>query len=314
MKERKSLKDCIVKPGEKSPFANLLIDLAFKKAFDPDKPTSRNNLINLLNDLLEPQLKRPIKNVWTRNVAKNLSGSKESRTAIFDLHCKDDMGNLIEIEVQIREMDNFMKRLAFYASELVANQAEPGEEWNYDVQPTYVIALTRIHVFDDENAVHRAAVTDLETGKQVMDTYNYAVIELSKVPFFIEKTSSDLSKWLFFFRYLNRLKELPEELNESKFQQLTESSKVSNFSKKEFEAYQRMHHEKWDHNVMVPGIFKEFATEINAKIEERISDRNREIAKKMVAAGKLSDTEIADYSGLSVEDVVVLRSQMCESD
>ncbi|ACX76037.1 conserved hypothetical protein [Fibrobacter succinogenes subsp. succinogenes S85] len=314
MKERKSLKDCIVKPGEKSPFANLLIDLAFKKAFDPDKPTSRNNLINLLNDLLEPQLKRPIKNVWTRNVAKNLSGSKESRTAIFDLHCKDDMGNLIEIEVQIREMDNFMKRLAFYASELVANQAEPGEEWNYDVQPTYVIALTRIHVFDDENAVHRAAVTDLETGKQVMDTYNYAVIELSKVPFFIEKTSSDLSKWLFFFRYLNRLKELPEELNESKFQQLTESSKVSNFSKKEFEAYQRMHHEKWDHNVMVPGIFKEFATEINAKIEERISDRNHEIAKKMVAAGKLSDTEIADYSGLSVEDVVVLRSQMCESD
>ena len=314
MKECKSLKDCIVKPGEKSPFANLLIDLAFKKAFDPDKPTSRNNLINLLNDLLEPQLKWPIKNVWTRNVAKNLSGSKESRTAIFDLHCKDDMGNLIEIEVQIREMDNFMKRLAFYASELVANQAEPGEEWNYDVQPTYVIALTRIHVFDDENAVHRATVTDLETGKQVMDTYNYAIIELSKVPFFIEKTSSDLSKWLFFFRYLNRLKELPEELNESKFQQLTESSKVSNFSKKEFEAYQRMHHEKWDHNVMVPGIFKEFATEINAKIEERISDRNREIAKKMVAAGKLSDTEIADYSGLSVEDVVVLRSQMCESD
>lgn len=314
MKERKSLKDCIVKPGEKSPFANLLIDLAFKKAFDPDKPTSRNNLINLLNDLLEPQLKRPIKNVWTRNVAKNLSGSKESRTAIFDLHCKDDMGNLIEIEVQIREMDNFMKRLAFYASELVANQAEPGEEWNYDVQPTYVIALTRFHVFDDENAVHRAAVTDLETGKQVMDTYNYAIIELSKVPFFIEKTSSDLSKWLFFFRYLNRLKELPEELNESKFQQLTESSKVSNFSKKEFEAYQRMHHEKWDHNVMVPGIFKEFATEINAKIEERISDRNREIAKKMVAAGKLSDAEIADYSGLSAEDVVVLRSQMCESD
>lgn len=314
MKERKSLKDCIVKPGEKSPFANLLIDLAFKKAFDPDKPTSRNNLINLLNDLLEPQLKRPIKSVWTRNVAKNLSGSKESRTAIFDLHCKDDMGNLIEIEVQIREMDNFMKRLAFYASELVANQAEPGEEWNYDVQPTYVIALTRFHVFDDENAVHRAAVTDLETGKQVMDTYNYTVIELSKVPFFIEKTSSDLSKWLFFFRYLNRLKELPEELNESKFQQLTESSKVSNFSKKEFEAYQRMHHEKWDHNVMVPGIFKEFAMEINAKIEERISDRNREIAKKMVAAGKLSDAEIADYSGLSVEDVVVLRSQMCESD
>ncbi|WP_295054708.1 hypothetical protein [uncultured Fibrobacter sp.] len=97
MKARKSFRDCIVKPGETSPYANLLVDLAFKKAFDPDKPTSRNNLINLLNDLLEPQLKRPIKNVWTRSVAKNLSGSKASRTAIFDLHSKDDLGSLIEI-------------------------------------------------------------------------------------------------------------------------------------------------------------------------------------------------------------------------
>ena len=229
MNKRKSLMDCIVKPGEESPFANLLVDLAFKKAFDPDIPASRNNLINLLNDLLEPQLKRPIKNVWTRNVAKNLSGSKESRTAIFDLHCMDDMGNLIEVEVQIRKLGNFMKRLAFYAGEMVANQAEPGKDWNYDVQPTYVIALTRFPVFDDERAIHRGTVTDLETGEPLMDTYNFMAIELSKVPFFIEKSSNDLSKWLFFFRYLNRLRELPDELDEGKFKNLTESAKVSKF-------------------------------------------------------------------------------------
>ena len=305
MKKRKSFKDCIVKPGEKSPYANLLVDLAFKKAFDPDKPTSRSNLINLLNDLLEPQLKRPIKNVWTRNVAKNLSGSKESRTAIFDLHCRDDIGNLIEIEVQIREMDNFVKRLAFYASEMVANQAEPGTEWNFDVQSTYVIALTRFPIFADDRAVHRAAVTDLETGEQVMDTYNYTVIELSKVPFFIEKTSSDLSKWLFFFRYLNRLKDLPEELDQSKFQQLTESSKVSKFTKKEFEAYRNMYHKVWDHNALRRGFFKEFADDVNAKVEERA----REIAQRMIVDGKLTDEDIAAYSGLPIEDIVVLRSQ-----
>lgn len=96
-----------------------------------------------------------------------------------------------------------MKRLAFYANEMVANQAEPGDDWNF------------------------------------------TAIELSKVPFFIEKTSSDLSKWLFFFRYLNRLKELPEELNEEKFKDLTESAKVSKFSKKEFEAYRNMYHKIW---------------------------------------------------------------------
>ena len=265
-----------VKPGETSPYANLLVDLAFKKAFDPDKPTSRNNLINLLNDLLEPQLKRLIKNVWTRSVAKNLSGSKASRTAIFDLHCKDDLGSLIEIEVQIREMKNFVKRLAFYASEMVANQAEPGDDWSFDVQPTYVIALTRFSVFPDERAVHRATVIDM----------------------------------VFFFRYLNRLKELPEELDDGKFKDLTECAKVSNFNKKEFEAYRNMYHKVWDHNALRDGFFKEFADDVNAKIEERISGRNREFAKKMIVLGKLSNEEIAAATDLSLEDVVVLRSQL----
>ena len=243
-------------------------------------------------------------------MAKNLSGSKASRTAIFDLHCKDDLGNLIEIEVQIREMKNFVKRLAFYASEMVANQAEPGDDWSFDVQPTYVIALTRFSVFPDERAVHRATVIDMESGEQLVDTYNFTAIELSKVPFFIEKTSSDLSKWLFFFRYLNRLKELPEELDDGKFKDLTESAKVSNFNKKEFEAYRNMYHKVWDHNALRDGFFKEFADDVNAKIEERISGRNREIAKKMIVLGKLSNEEIAAATDLSLEDVVVLRSQL----
>lgn len=41
--------------------------------------------------------------------------------------------------MQIREVDNFMKRLAFYASEMVANQAEPGQDWDYDIQAVFLL-------------------------------------------------------------------------------------------------------------------------------------------------------------------------------
>lgn len=89
---------------------------------------------------------------------------------------------------------------------------------------------------------------------------------------------------------------------------------MSNFNKTEFEAYLRMYHEEFDHNAIMPGLFEEFADEINAKVEERtrerVDERNREIAKSLVANGKLSDEEIAACSGLSVEDVVVLRKQV----
>ena len=84
---------------------------------------------------------------------------------------------------------------------------------------------------------------------------------------------------------------------------------MSKFSKEEFEAYQKMFHAEWDHNVLRRSFFEEFADDVNAKVEEGVSDNKREIAKRMIANGKLTDEDIADCSGLSIEDVVVLRSQ-----
>ena len=62
-----------------------------------------------------------------------------------------------------------------------------------------------------------------------------------------------------------------------------------------------MHHDRWDHIVMVPGIFKEFADEINAKIDERVL----EIAKKMKARNRPIE-EIVEDTGLTEEEVKAL--------
>ena len=113
------------------------------------------------------------------------------------------------------------------------------------------------------------------------------------------------SKWLFFFRYLHRLRALPEALSEKKFKQLTECSKVSKFSKKEFEAYRKVYHKEWDHNAMVEGIFEDFADEINAEIAKNVSDTRHEIAKKMKAKKKPIG-EIVEFTGLLEEEVKAL--------
>lgn len=66
-----------------------------------------------------------------------------------------------------------------------------------------------------------------------------------------------------------------------------------------------MHHDRWDHNVMVPGVFKEFAAEIDAKIAENVADAKYEIAKKMKARNT-SIKEIAEITGLSEFEVKAL--------
>ena len=93
--------------------------------------------------------------------------------------------------------------------------------------------------------------------------------------------------------------------SDQKFKPLTESSKVSKFAKEEFEAYQKMHHDRWDHIVMVPGIFREFADEINAEISKNVSKNTREIAKKMKNKN-MPVEEIIEFTGLTEEEVKAL--------
>ena len=103
-----------VKHGH-GPYANLLMDPTFKKAFDPTHAESRTNLINLLNDILGPQLRSPIENLYVARESLNRSGSKESRSAILDLHCTDMENRHFEVEVQKYGMKNFLQRIGYYA-------------------------------------------------------------------------------------------------------------------------------------------------------------------------------------------------------
>ena len=83
---------------------------------------------------------------------------------------------------------------------------------------------------------------------------------------------------------------------------LTESSKVSNFSKEEFEVYQKMHHEKWDHNLMGEAFLEDYADLVNVKVAEGVLDKTREIARDMLAEGD-SVEKVARITHLS-EDIV----------
>ena len=66
-----------------------------------------------------------------------------------------------------------------------------------------------------------------------------------------------------------------------------------------------MHHDRWDYIVMVPGIFREFADEINAEISKNVSKNTREIAKKMKNKN-MPVEEIIEFTGLTEEEVKAL--------
>ena len=275
-----------VKEGEFGPYTSLLYDKTFKKTFSPDTRRGKRNLLNLLNDMLQGQIPQKIKEVSSQQPELNDSGSKVSKSSILDLHCRDERNNFIEIEVQIQRETNFLKRLVFYSSQMIVQQGEPGSDWDYDVKPVYVISFARFRVFDDNRPLHRAGILDYETVDRLIDSANFTVIELPKIARIIHKSDSEAAKWMFIFRYLDRLKVLPPALKTEKFEGLLPFAKLARFNKKELKRYRYIMHLKWDRYAQELA-FAEDHPDFVKKIEEKVIDKVEQMLKKGASMDKI---------------------------
>ena len=275
------LSEYFVDTREDGPYASLLTDETFKKAFSPDTEQGKCNLLNLLNDMLEGQIPHRIIDMYSQQLEQNESGSKESRTSIFDLHCRDEVGDFIEIEVQIRKKTNFLKRLAFYSGQMIVKQGIPGDEWNYDVKPTYVIAITKHRVFDDDRTIHRAGIVDYATNKPIVDSVNFTVVELPKVGRIIRENDAEAAKWMFALKYLNRIKRLPPALNEGKFKGLLLSAKVARFNKEELERYRYTMKMEWDDYAEWTALVEDHPEYLKEAEQKAVDARDSEIAQML---------------------------------
>lgn len=222
----------------KSPYANLMTDLIFKKVFNPDNAFTKVNLINLLNDVLKPQLASPIKDVLSLDKEINSSGSRVSRTSVFDLHCKDSKNRTFIVEVQIKQMEYFIKRSFFYAGQAIVRQGVPGYRYDYNFNPVYVIAISWPNLFADKRYVHHLSLCDMKTKKQNRDFASFTFLELQKFPG-IGTGRDALRNWMYLFRYLHTLQKLPAKIQNGKFTRLLKLTKVATLKKVELEIYEK---------------------------------------------------------------------------
>ena len=84
---------------------------------------------------------------------------------------------------------------------------------------------------------------------------------------------------------------------------------MSNFTRKEFEAYQHMYHEEWDRNALRAGFIEDnpdFIEELrNEAAVKATADAKREMAKAMLAEGMPLET-VARISGISEDEIRAL--------
>ena len=225
-------------------YADLLLDLTFKKAFNPDTQ-NKVCLIELLNALLEGEIDEPIEDVQSRNKEYN-DGSNESRTTIFDLHCVDTKRRKFIIEVQIAKQENIVNRAIYYASQTIVSQGERGRGYGYGLDPVITVVFMEFSVFDEQDKYLRRAMLREKDGTRISRTLNFVFVELPKFRKKLEELETNLDKCLYALCHIKELRKMPSTYTGSSFELLFRTAELAKFSKEEQKMIDAAQKAKWD--------------------------------------------------------------------
>ncbi|MDD6091248.1 MAG: Rpn family recombination-promoting nuclease/putative transposase [Hallerella succinigenes] len=225
-------------------YADLLLDLTFKKAFNPDTQ-NKVCLIELLNALLEGEIDEPIEDVQSRDKEYS-DGSNESRTTIFDLHCVDSKNRKFIIEVQIAKQENIVNRAIYYAAQTVVSQGDRGRGYKYGLDPVITVVFMEFSVFDEQDKYLRKAMLREKDGTRISRTLNFVFVELPKFRKKLEELETNLDKCLYALCHIKELRKMPSTYTGSSFELLFRTAELAKFSKEEQKMIDAAQKAKWD--------------------------------------------------------------------
>jgi len=238
-------------------------DYGFKRIFGEE--ASKELLIAFLNEIFKGR--KIIKDLTYGNTGR-VGETEGLRTVIFDLFCTGENGEEFVIEMQTSSHANLKKRMLYYASRLVTDQAEKDEDkkWNYDINEVYVIVLMDGFSMpgEGENAsfLHRVSLCNEGTGKVFYDGFGFIYIELSNFKKGEDELESDLDRWLYILKNMSDMDALPAYLRKPIFEKLFKIAEYGKLNKEERKMYNLSLKRKWDmtaalEDAMEKGVKKE---------------------------------------------------------
>ena len=292
---------------ENKRYIDLLVDFAFKKIFGTD--SNKVLLIDLLNAIFENR-KVIIDLAYNKN--EHHGKNKEEGSAVFNLLCTGEHGEKFLIEVQHSKPLNFKKRSIFYTSRLISEQAPRGnmKEWQYNISEVYFVALldqpeptnTQEPIITKDRYLHEVCLCYRDTGEIFYEQLGYTYIDLLNFVKTLEQCHTKLDKWLYHLKHMQTMTQLPNGLRTTIFEQLYSAAEYINLTKEEQRMYDQDLKRKWDNAAVLAGAEERGRTE---GVAQGKFEKSLELAKKMKLRG-MSNAEIADITGLSVEEIEML--------
>jgi len=291
-------------------YIDLRNDFSFKRVFGTD--ANKDLLIAFLNELF--QGRKVVKDIYY-NKNEHVGDTEEMGGVIFDLTCTADNGEQFIIEVQRSSQYNFKRRMLYYGSKLIADQAPKGsrKKWGYKISEVYVIALMDGFPMPDGERtteyLHDICLCDRETGKVFYDHLGFFYIELINFTKEESELKTDLDGWLFVLKNMSRLDKIPLYLRKPVFEKLFNIAEYSKLNKEEKIMYDTSLKRKWDNEAMMEYARQESKAE--GKVEG-IAEGKAEVVRNLIDKFGFNDQQAGSAAGVSEDFVKKVRASLKE--
>lgn len=270
----------------KERFINLFTDFGFKRVFGQE--ANKDLLIDFLNQVLPPEYE--IEDL-TYSKNEHSGAIEEERKAVFDLHCISKKQERFVVELQKAKQKFFKDRTLYYSTFPISEQAQTGK-WDFELSPVFMIGILNFS-FDDtkpEEIRHHVMLRN-EHCEVFYDKLHFIYLEVVKFTKTLAECTTRFEKWLWIFKNLPALREIPEELMGDMLLKVFKIAELAKMNPLEQEAYERsLKYLRDVHNIA------------DTAHEEGELKKAREVACTLKGEG-FSDEKIAKWTGLSIEEV-----------
>ncbi len=274
-------------------FFGLTNDFLFKAVFGQEG--NKKLTICLLNALLQLEGLKQIKEIEILNPF-NIQNYKEDKLSILDTKVKDATGNSYNIEMQVRNEDDFIKRFSYYLSKLYSSQLQKNTPYN-KLKQAIGIAILGYDIFPQSNKIDEEFLFKNQDNSIMLDDimimHFIGLTKLSQNKSIKEMTRFE--KWVYLLynskKFASKDSKIPSEIeSEDGMTEVVNCVKKSN-SDKEMRA--RM--EDRENSLIALSLMRGSAYEKGKK------EGIKEIIKNMLLKGK-NKKEIMDLTGISEKD------------
>jgi len=287
---------------------NPINDFVFQKIFGT--LDNKDLLIGLLNAILQLPPGKLIEDLTVINSAHLDKDNIEDKTGILDVRAEITNGAILNIEVQLKNQYNMERRTLFYWSKLFAEQLKKGHDYA-ELKKTITINILDFAYLPTDDYHNVYHLREDKNGHLLTDVLEIHFIELPKFSKEIQNIEEVLHRWLMFLGNPNEEGVL--DMLGAKDSIIGKASRVLHFLSSDPETVRIAElREKaiWDEVSNINGARAEGLEEGIQKGLERgrqeALQEKLDVARRILAKG-LSVEDVADMTGLSVEEVSKLR-------